>query len=144
MWRVEDVVPTRPVPRAAVPARSLPTAEREVQSVSLHRADGTTGTVADVLRDTWTDAFAVLLDGALVHESYASTEGPGSPHAVMSVTKSLVGCVAGILLDRTVLREDAPVESVVPELAESGYAGATVRHLLDMRSGGRRPGPSVV
>ena len=58
-------------------------------------------------------------------------------HAVLSVTKSLVGCVAGILLDRGVLDENEPVEAYVPELAASGYAGASVRHLLDMRSGAR-------
>jgi CubicO group peptidase (beta-lactamase class C family) len=34
-----------------------------------------------------------------------------------------------------VLNEQECVEEYVPELASSGYAGATVRHLLDMRSG---------
>ena len=53
------------------------------------------------------------------------------------MTKSVVGCVAGILLDRGVLDESEPVDQYVPELASSGYAGATVRHLLDMRSGAR-------
>ena len=59
-------------------------------------------------------------------------------HAVLSVTKSLVGCVAGILLDRGVLgRERARRPTTSPSWPASGYAGATVRHLLDMRSGVR-------
>ena len=53
----------------------------------------------------------------------------------MSVTKSVVGCVAGILAGRGVLDPEAPVTTYVPEVEGSGYDGATVRHLLDMRTG---------
>ena len=53
----------------------------------------------------------------------------------MSVSKSIVGCVAGILADRGVLDPMAPVTTYVPEVARSGYDGATVRDLLDMRTG---------
>ena len=42
-----------------------------------------------------------------------------------------------ILADRGLLDVERAVTDYVPELAESGYAGATVRHLLDMRSGVR-------
>jgi CubicO group peptidase (beta-lactamase class C family) len=53
----------------------------------------------------------------------------------MSVTKPLVGCVAAALAGRGILDPAAPLTAYVPELAASGYAGATVRHVLDMRSG---------
>ena len=55
----------------------------------------------------------------------------------MSVTKSVVGCVTAALVDRGLLDTDRPVTDFVPELAGSGYAGATVRNILDMRSGVR-------
>jgi CubicO group peptidase (beta-lactamase class C family) len=53
----------------------------------------------------------------------------------MSVTKSLVGRVAAVLIDSGMLDPAALLAAYVPELAASGYAGATVRHVLDMRSG---------
>ena len=53
----------------------------------------------------------------------------------MSVSKSLVGIVAGALVRGRRARARRPVTAYVPALAETGYAGATVRHLLDMRSG---------
>jgi CubicO group peptidase (beta-lactamase class C family) len=53
----------------------------------------------------------------------------------MSVSKSLVGCVAGVLADRGLLDPGAPVTAYVPEAGSSGYADATVRNLLDMRTG---------
>ena len=90
-----------------------------------------------MLDDTFTDAFAVLQAGELAAEWYVQGGGPDMVHAVLSVTKSLVGCVAGILLNRGVLDENETVARYVPELAASGYAGASVRHLLDMRSGAR-------
>ena len=55
----------------------------------------------------------------------------------MSVSKSVVGCVAAVLIDRGQLDPDAEITGYVPELAASGYAGALVRHVYDMRSGVR-------
>jgi CubicO group peptidase (beta-lactamase class C family) len=53
----------------------------------------------------------------------------------MSVTKSVVGCIAGILNDLGELDPEQPVEAYVPEVAGSGYGGARVRDVLDMRTG---------
>ena len=53
----------------------------------------------------------------------------------MSVTKSVVRCVAGILAGQGKLDPEAPVTKYGPEVADSGYDGATVRHLPDMRTG---------
>ena len=94
-------------------------------------------TVGDVLADTYTDAYLVLQDGALVTEWYGPLGAPDRPHALMSVSKSVVGCVAAVLIDRGQLDPDAEITSYVPELAGSGYAGALVRHVYDMRSGVR-------
>jgi CubicO group peptidase (beta-lactamase class C family) len=51
------------------------------------------------------------------------------------VTKSLVGCVAGVLAAAGRLHPEHWVTRYVPELAGTAYDGTTVRHLLDMRSG---------
>jgi CubicO group peptidase (beta-lactamase class C family) len=138
-WHVRELLPTHPVPRGGGPVRPLPddTEGHDVLAVETTRVDGSRSTVGDVLDDTWTDAYAVLQDGHLVAEGYQPTGGPQQTHAVLSVTKSLVGCVAGILADRGQLELQRDVVDYVPELAESGYAGATVRQLLDMRSGVR-------
>ena len=85
--------------------------------------------------DTYTDALVVLKDGQLVAERYDAGMTAATPHLLMSVSKSLVGCVAGVLADRGLLDPAAPVTAYVPEAGDSGYAGATVRHLLDMRTG---------
>ena len=140
-WHVADVVPTYRVSRGHGPARDLPaaslTGRRSIDPllIAVTRADGSAGTVADVLADTYTDAYVMLQDGELVAEWYGALGAPDRTHALMSVSKSVLGCVAAVLIDRGQLDADDEITSYVPELAVSGYAGATVRHVLDMRSG---------
>src|SRR5215472_12138212 len=138
-WHVGDILPTYPVPRgdgAPRPLRPLPAAGRpDLLAVPVTRADRSAGTVGEVLDDTFTDAYLVLQDGELVTEWYGPLGAPDRPHALMSVSKSVVGCVAAVLIDRGQLDPKALVTAYVPELGASGYAGATVRHVLDMRSG---------
>jgi CubicO group peptidase (beta-lactamase class C family) len=53
----------------------------------------------------------------------------------MSVSKSLLGLLTGILVYQGKIDPDEPVTAVVPEVAETAYEGASIRHLLDMRTG---------
>jgi len=119
--------PGRPAPLAASP---VPMADPPVW-----RLDGTTATATEVFAGTYTDALVVLHDGQLVAERYDANMTAATTHLLMSVSKSIVGCVAGILADRGLLDPEAPVTAYVPEAASSGYAGATIRNLLDMRTG---------
>jgi hypothetical protein len=61
--------------------------------------------------------------------------GPDTPHLYQSVTKALGSCVAANLVEDGSLRLDDELAAIVPELAGSAYADATVRHLLDMSVG---------
>jgi CubicO group peptidase (beta-lactamase class C family) len=139
-WHVDDFLPTQTVSRGDGPVRDLaPAADSatDPMEVGLTRVDGSPGTVAQVLAETYTDAYVVLQDGALVTEWYAPEGARDRPHVLMSVSKSVVGCVAAALVDRDLLDTDRLITQYVPELSTSGYAGATVQHVLDMRSGVR-------
>ena len=72
----------------------------------------------------------------MLAEEYPDGMHLQTPHLLMSVSKSLVGIVAGALVAGGLLDVDG-LASLVRAAAgrKSGYAGATVRHLLDMRSG---------
>jgi CubicO group peptidase (beta-lactamase class C family) len=73
----------------------------------------------------------------VVTEQYRNGLRPGTPHLLMSVSKSITGLVAGALAGRGALDVTAPVMSIVPELAATSFRGATVQQLLDMRAGTR-------
>jgi CubicO group peptidase (beta-lactamase class C family) len=92
-------------------------------------------TVGAVMASTATDGWAVAYRGSLVAEEYLDGLAAQTRHLLFSVSKSLVAAVAGALHGAGAIELDAPVTEYVPALANCGYAGATVRHLLDMRSG---------
>lgn len=139
VWHLDELAPSATVRRGDGPSRPLPAGEAPVplHDVPLTRYNGAASTVRDVLATTETDAFLVVRDGRLVHEEYVHEGAGEGRHAVLSVTKSVVGCVVAVLADRGVLDLSAPVSHYVPDLAGSGYADATLRNLLDMRSGVR-------
>lgn len=139
VWHLDELAPTASVTAGPGPVRRLPVAEPQVPlaDIQLTRYDGSEGSVRAVLDDSDTDAFLVVHDGALVHEEYAYLGAESGRHAVLSVTKSVVSCVVGVLVERGILDVSAPVRAYVPELAEAGYGDVTVRNLLDMRSGVR-------
>ena len=138
-WHVREILPTQPISRGIGPVRALAAADKpsEVTEIGLTRVDGSPATVGQVLAETYTDAYVVLQDGALVTERYGAEGAPDRVHALMSVSKSVVGCVAAALIDQGLLDPGRLVTEYVPELSTSGYAGAAVQHVLDMRSGVR-------
>ena len=132
---VREVVPTVRVSRGQRPAIPFDEDAADLHGIVVLRGNGTWTTVGEVMATTYTDGWLVLREGRLIAEDYPEGMPADRTHLLMSVTKSLVGCIAGILVDRGTLDPDATMTTYIPELAESGYGGATVRHLLDMRSG---------
>ena len=133
---MREIIPTQAIPAEPGRVRRFSSARNaSVLGAPVHRLDGTTVAASEVFADTWTDALILVHDGAVVSEQYFHGMTPTTPHLLMSVSKSIVGCVAGILADGGHLDPNAPVTRYVPEIAGSGYDGSTVRDLLDMRTG---------
>jgi CubicO group peptidase (beta-lactamase class C family) len=115
-------------------------ADEIVPTVPVARGDGApvplpagAAAVGDLIVDVpELDGLAVVHRGRLVAEVYGGEMTESSLHLSQSVGKSVAGLVAGILVGRGELDPAARVTEHVPEIAGSGYAGATVRHLLDM------------
>ena len=89
----------------------------------------------EFLTETHSDGLVILHQGKLVYETYANDLTLHAPHILMSVSKSVLGLLAGILEAAGVLDIAALVTDYVPELANTAYAGSTLRNLLDMRTG---------
>ena len=89
----------------------------------------------EALIQTDTDALVVIHDNKLVYETYRNGMTSRDPHILMSVSKSMLGLVAGTLVESNELSEKDLITTYIPELANSAYAEATVRNLLDMRVG---------
>jgi CubicO group peptidase (beta-lactamase class C family) len=132
---VEDFVPTAVISRGTGPSAALPAASSPVAEIELTSTDSVATTVGAVMAATATDGWAVAHRGSMVAEEYLDGFRAETRHLLFSVSKSLVAVVLGALHGAGAIEPDAPVTTYVPALANCGYAGATVRHLLDMRSG---------
>jgi CubicO group peptidase (beta-lactamase class C family) len=131
---VRELIPTAAIPRGDGPVWDLARHERDLSGIRFTTRAGEL-TVGELLDSTYTDGFLVLHRGKVVTEQYRNGLRPGTPHLLMSVSKSITGLVAGALAGRGAIDVTATVESIVPELKATSFRGATVRQLLDMRTG---------
>lgn len=140
LTRMQEIFPTGGIPRGIGPVRGYVTEDNDFRPLTIDREkwpalDEDWTTVGDVLSNTHTDAWLVTRNGIALAEEYAWPMKPARQHMLFSVSKSIVATVIGALADAGLLSSTDLVTTHVPALAESGYAGATIRDLLDMRSG---------
>ncbi len=86
----------------------------------------------EALFTNYTDGMLVLHRGEVVYERYLGALDERGKHAAMSMTKSLTGLLAEILVVEGQLDDEALVSSIVPELTDSAFGNATVRQVMDM------------
>lgn len=132
-----QLMPTTNVSRGLGPCEPLARAERdELDAVSFTPLGGDAPmSWAQAFEATYTDGIVVLHRGRIVHERYAGALQPEGQHIAMSVTKSFFGLLGAVLVAEGELDEHASVAHYVPQLRGSAFADATVRQLLDMRTG---------
>lgn len=135
---IAEFLPTATISRGAGPVAAMAPAavdHNDIAGIAVGLPDGTPSTVGAVMGATATDGWLVTHRGRVLAEQYCGGMRPDTPHLLMSVSKTLIGSVAGVLRGSGALDVDRLASDYVPALANSGYNGATVRHLLDMRSG---------
>jgi len=133
---IRDILPVAEIaPSAETAAAPLPVRSMSFARFCLRGEGGVALGLDDVLRATATDGIVILHKGRVVFEAYDHGLTPRAPHIIMSATKSIVGLVTGILQASGDLDVDAPVSRYLPEMEATAYAGATIRQLLDMRTG---------
>jgi CubicO group peptidase (beta-lactamase class C family) len=132
---VREIVPSADIPNDPASVMELHSDPIDLRTLTIGSDHGKPISFGAFLHETDTDGFVVLHRDRVVYEHYANGMTPASPHILMSVSKSLLGLLAGILVARGALHPDRPVTDVIPEVAATAYEGATIRHLLDMRVG---------
>ncbi len=133
---IRELLPTVEVWRGNGHRARLPEQPVDLDALPFATEAGTT-TLAAHLDNSFTDGFLVLHRGAVVHERYFNGMTARTPHLSQSMAKSVTATVCGILVGRGLINPDAPVTAYLPELASTGWHGASVQHVLDMTTGVR-------
>ena len=144
---VRELIPTERIRSSPAP-RVLPERiDPALLDLVVDAHDGPSPLV-DLLAHGDRDALVVLRHGEVVLEWLAPGVRTDEQHLMFSVTKSVTGLLAGALATRDQLDLGAYAGDLVPEVAESAFASATVRQLLDMEAAfafveDYTPGPDV-
>jgi hypothetical protein len=130
------IFPSADVYRGSGPVSQLEYAPQEIDNITFtHPITKATMTISQLYTATDTDALLVMKDGKIIFERYFNGMTPEDTHLLMSVTKSVIGALAGIVVEQGRLDPNALITQYVPEVKGSSYEGATVRQLLDMTVG---------
>lgn len=131
---VREILPTVEVWRGAGTVSQLLENKQELSGLSFKSIEGET-TIDAFLASSFTDGFLILHRGKRVFERYFDGMTERCLHLSQSVAKSLVGSLTGVLVGEGLVDVDQQITYYLPELGDTAYRGATVRHLLDMTSG---------
>lgn len=131
---IRELMPTKQVSRglgAAVPLEYA--LDEGIDSVTFTPlGSGKPMTWRESLSANYTDGMLILHKGRVVYERYSGCLDEGGKHAAMSMTKSLTGLLAEILVVEGHLDDKAKVASIIPELKDSAFGSASVRDVMDM------------
>jgi CubicO group peptidase (beta-lactamase class C family) len=146
-WSVcylRELLPTKEISRgigAPVPLDYLPHAAfadmaREINALTFKPMNGDKAmTWEESLFANYTDGMLIIHKGRVVYERYFGCLREDGKHAIMSMTKSITGLLAQILVAEGVLDDRLRVREVIPEIGNSAFASATVRQVMDMTTG---------
>ncbi|TKT76174.1 serine hydrolase [Aquamicrobium sp. LC103] len=129
---IREMTATQQIWRGNGPVMQL---ETDLQDIGGLQFEGQDGTIDEFVERSFTDGFLIIHKGRIVRENYLNGMRPHGQHLAMSVTKSIVGLLTGILAGKGLVDPSAPVTDYLPELDATAYRGARVQHLLDMTSG---------
>jgi CubicO group peptidase (beta-lactamase class C family) len=125
-----------PVPLDYLPPAALDAERQAIDALSfkpLNSEDSMTWEQS--LYANYTDGILIIHRGRVVYERYFGCLSEDGKHAAMSMTKSVTGLLAEIMVVEGSLNDTAQVREIIPEIGDSAFATATVRQVMDMTTG---------
>lgn len=131
---IRELMPTKQVSRGIGPPVPLEYAiDDGIDAVTFSpMGGGQSMTWKESLSANYTDGILILHKGRIVYEKYLGCLDEIGKHAAMSMTKSITGLLAEILVVEGQLNDEAKVSSIIPELKNSAFGNASVRQVMDM------------
>ncbi len=129
-----ELMPNVSVPRGDTVTSQLPVSlDAGIDAVTFTPLGGGDVMTWDTAFDAnYTDGILVMHKGRIVYERYDGCLDENTLHGAMSVTKSLTGLLAEVLVAEGALDETVPITDIIPELANSAFGDATVKQVLEM------------
>lgn len=99
-------------------------------------AYGSQGELERILESNDSIAFLIIKGDTILYERYFQGHTPSSLSQAFSMSKSFTSALIGMAIDDGhILGVDQVITDFIPELAQEGFDGVTIEHLLTMSSG---------
>ena len=131
---MREIIPTVNIPRDTNRFLMLNNSDDLVADFSVE-FQGRKQSIDEIAVHQFIDGLLIIKDGEIVVEKYYGHLTQDRPHLMNSVSKSIIGLVAGKLAAQGVIDLEKPVSHYVAALAKSGYGPDSLQTLLDMRDG---------
>tara|TARA_B110000263_G_C15294232_1_gene504810 strand:+ start:732 stop:1970 length:1239 start_codon:yes stop_codon:yes gene_type:complete len=99
------------------------------------RHEGRVQSIDEIARNWYIDGLLILKDGNILFEKYYDHLTEDKPHLMNSISKSVVGLLAGKLEGDKFIDLSQTVSHYIPELAGSGWGPDSLQMVLDMKDG---------
>jgi CubicO group peptidase (beta-lactamase class C family) len=132
---IRELQPTREIWRGDGAVAALEAAPMELGRIEASVREGRRLNLDQFLDESHTDSFLILHRGRIVFERYMNEMQAHRQHQMFSATKSFVGTVMLMMIDRGLVKAEDPVARYLPELERSAFGDATVQQVLDMTTG---------
>lgn len=131
---IRELMPTTEVSRGiGVPSKLDYDLDKNIDTITFTPTGGKSPmTWKQSLDANYTDGIMIMHHGKVVYERQNGCLNELGNHAAMSMTKSMTGLLAEILVTEGKLDDSALVGTIIPELKDSGFGDATVRQVMDM------------
>ncbi len=138
--QTQRIFPTLLISAGEGPFAPLVYADNQIDMATLEITDPATGmtiSAAELLNDRIRNSGLILIHkGQVIHESYRNGLQRDVRHIGMSASKSFIGMLTQIAMQKGLLSEDDLVAKYVPEVRDKeAWTDVTVRQVLDMRDG---------
>jgi len=131
---IRELMPTKQVSRGiGAPVPFEYAIDNRIDAVTFTPlGGGESMTWKESLSANYTDSMLIIHRGLIIYEQYSGCLDEAGKHAAMSMTKSMTGLLAEMLVVEGLLDESVKVASIIPELKVSAFGNATVRQVMDM------------
>ena len=121
--------------REIVPSAEIRNNPTDIWELQAQSPPFDTSELSSLIEETSTDAVVIAHDKKLIFESYHNGMKTDDQHILFSVSKSLLGLIAGCLIRDGIITESQLITDHLPEMNGTAYDQATIRDALDMRIG---------
>lgn len=109
---------------------------RETPLNFTYEVDGQVHQGADAIENTFVDGLLIIKNGTIVYEGNFNRSTAETRYNSYSMAKSINAVMVGLALKEGLIGSVTDqVTTYLPELKGTGYDGATIRDLMEMRSG---------